>query len=151
VRRIQEEAELEKVVELEQEAFSCHLPHFCFNTPMAGPRREVKLPYREMNIGCPHCRAPLIIGTVMDTILLSRRSCPKCHKEFQEEAHEVTLATEIAALLQATIVHDLIKQLALRKLSQRCPRLSSNETAPNSLKNGSASARTAETRFRGSG
>jgi hypothetical protein len=32
---------------------------------MAAPRREVKLPYREMNIGCPHCRAPLIIGTVM--------------------------------------------------------------------------------------
>jgi len=36
-------------------------PHFCFNTPMAGPRREVKLPYREVNIACPHCRAPLTI------------------------------------------------------------------------------------------
>ena len=57
-------------------------PNFCFNTPMAAPRREVKLPYREMNIGCPHCRAPLIIGTVMDRILLSRRTCPKCGKEF---------------------------------------------------------------------
>jgi len=45
---------------------------------MAGPRREVKLPYREINIGCPHCRAPLIVGTVMETISLSRRSCTKC-------------------------------------------------------------------------
>jgi hypothetical protein len=49
---------------------------------MAGPRRAVKLPYRELNIGCPHCHAPLLIGTVMGTILLSRRTCPKCHKEF---------------------------------------------------------------------
>lgn len=39
-----------------------------------------------MNIGCPHCRAPLIIGTVMDTIRLSRRTCPKCGKEFLREA-----------------------------------------------------------------
>jgi DNA-directed RNA polymerase subunit RPC12/RpoP len=54
----------------------------CFNTPMAGPRREVKLPYRELNIACPHCRAPLTIGTVMDRILLSRRTCSKCGKEF---------------------------------------------------------------------
>jgi len=49
---------------------------------MAGPRREVKLPYREINVGCPHCHAPLVIGTVMETIVLSRRTCPKCHKEF---------------------------------------------------------------------
>jgi hypothetical protein len=35
-----------------------------------------------MNIGCPHYRAPLIIGTVMDRILPSRRTCPKCGKEF---------------------------------------------------------------------
>jgi hypothetical protein len=34
--------------------------HFCFNTPMAAPRREVKLPYREMHVGCPHCRENLI-------------------------------------------------------------------------------------------
>src|SRR5208282_2645093 len=54
----------------------------CFNTRMAGPRREVKLPYREINIACPHCRAPLIIGTVMGRILLSRRTCPQCGKEF---------------------------------------------------------------------
>jgi RNase P subunit RPR2 len=56
--------------------------HFCFNTPMAAPRREVKLPYREMHVGCPHCREPLIIGTVTDRIVLSRRTCPKCGKEF---------------------------------------------------------------------
>jgi len=57
-------------------------PIFCFNTPMAGPRRELKLPYREMSITCPHCRTPLTVGTVMARILLSRRTCPKCGKEF---------------------------------------------------------------------
>ena len=35
-----------------------------------------------MNIACPHGREPLVIGTVMDRILLSRRPCPKCGKEF---------------------------------------------------------------------
>jgi RNase P subunit RPR2 len=45
-------------------------------------RRVVKLPYTEKHMACPHCRAPLVIGTVMDTILLARRICPKCHKEF---------------------------------------------------------------------
>jgi transposase-like protein len=49
---------------------------------MAGARREVKLPYRELYISCPHCHADLTIGTVMDTILVSRRSCPECGKEF---------------------------------------------------------------------
>jgi len=49
---------------------------------MAGSRREVKLPFREINIACQHCRAPLTIGTVMDRILLSRRTCPKCGQEF---------------------------------------------------------------------
>jgi transposase-like protein len=49
---------------------------------MVGPRRQVKLPYRELNIACPHCHAPLTIGTVMERILLSRRTCPKCGKEF---------------------------------------------------------------------
>ena len=49
---------------------------------MAAPRREVKLPYREINIGGPHCRSPLTIGTVMDKIFRSRRTCPKCGKEF---------------------------------------------------------------------
>jgi len=31
---------------------------------------------------CPHCHADLTIGTVMDTILMARRNCPKCGKEF---------------------------------------------------------------------
>ena len=44
---------------------------------MARSRREVKLPYREIHITCPHCRAPLVIGTVMDAILMSRRTCPR--------------------------------------------------------------------------
>jgi hypothetical protein len=56
--------------------------HPCFNTLMAGPRRAVKLPYRELNVACPHCRAPLTIGTVMDRIVLSRRTRSKCGKEF---------------------------------------------------------------------
>jgi DNA-directed RNA polymerase subunit RPC12/RpoP len=49
---------------------------------MGAPRRQAKLPYRELNIACPHCHAPLTIGTVMETILLSRRTCPTCGKEF---------------------------------------------------------------------
>lgn len=64
----------------------------CFNTRLAGPRREVKLPYRGINIACAHCRAPLTIGTAMDRILLSRRTCPKCGKEFviENDVHEET-------------------------------------------------------------
>jgi transposase-like protein len=49
---------------------------------MPGARRQIKLPYTEKRIQCPHCRGDLTIGTVMDKILLSRRTCPKCHKEF---------------------------------------------------------------------
>jgi Zn-finger nucleic acid-binding protein len=49
---------------------------------MGRTRREIRLPYREMNISCPHCRVQLVIGTVMDTILMSRRNCPKCRNEF---------------------------------------------------------------------
>jgi len=49
---------------------------------MARARREVKLPYRELYISCPHCRSPLVIGTIMDKLLMSRRTCPKCAKEF---------------------------------------------------------------------
>jgi transposase-like protein len=49
---------------------------------MAGPRREVKLPYRELYISCPHCQSPLVVGTIMDKLLMSRRTCPKCGKEF---------------------------------------------------------------------
>ena len=47
-----------------------------------GARRAVKLPYTEKNIRCPHCSAELVIGTVTGTILMSRRSCGKCGKEF---------------------------------------------------------------------
>jgi DNA-directed RNA polymerase subunit RPC12/RpoP len=49
---------------------------------MPGARRAVKLPYTEKNIRCPHCKSPLVIGTVMGTILMSRRSCSKCGQEF---------------------------------------------------------------------
>jgi len=49
---------------------------------MAGARRPVKLPYTEKNVRRPHCKAELVIGTVMGTILLSRRNCPKCGQEF---------------------------------------------------------------------
>ena len=49
---------------------------------MPGPRRAVKLPYTEKNIRCPHCKAQLLIGTVMGTIVMSRRNCPKCGHEF---------------------------------------------------------------------
>jgi transposase-like protein len=49
---------------------------------MPGPRRAVKLPYTEKNIRCPHCKAQLFVGTVMGTILMSRRNCPKCGQQF---------------------------------------------------------------------
>jgi hypothetical protein len=49
---------------------------------MAGARRAVRLPYRELYISCPHCRVPLVIGTIMNTPLMSRRNCPKCGNEF---------------------------------------------------------------------
>ena len=49
---------------------------------MPGARRAVKLPYTEKNIRCPHCQAQLLIGTVMGTIVMSRRNCPKCGQEF---------------------------------------------------------------------
>jgi DNA-directed RNA polymerase subunit RPC12/RpoP len=49
---------------------------------MPGARRAVKLPYTEKNIRCPHCQAQLLIGTVMGTIMTSRRNCPKCGQEF---------------------------------------------------------------------
>ena len=48
---------------------------------MPGARRAVKLPYTEKNIRCPHCKASLVIGTVMG-ILMSCRTCPKCSQEF---------------------------------------------------------------------
>ena len=32
-------------------------------------RREIKLPYTEKHMVCPHCRADLIFGTDMDAII----------------------------------------------------------------------------------
>jgi len=51
---------------------------------MAGSRRPLKLPYRELYISCPHCRSSLVIGTIMEK-LSTRRTCPKCAKEFEIE------------------------------------------------------------------
>jgi transcription elongation factor Elf1 len=51
---------------------------------MPGARRAVKLPYIEKDIRCPHCKAQLVIGTVMGTILMSRRNCPKCGQDLIE-------------------------------------------------------------------
>jgi DNA-directed RNA polymerase subunit RPC12/RpoP len=45
-------------------------------------RREIKLLYTEKPMACPHCRVPLMIGTVMGKIVQSTRNCPKCGKEF---------------------------------------------------------------------
>ena len=45
-------------------------------------RREIKLPYTEKTMVCPHCKANLIFGTVMGTIAQSNRTCPKCGKDF---------------------------------------------------------------------
>jgi hypothetical protein len=53
---------------------------------MPGARRAVKLPYIEKDVRCPHCKAQLVIGTVVGTILMSRRNCPKCGQEFLIEA-----------------------------------------------------------------
>jgi RNase P subunit RPR2 len=45
-------------------------------------RREIKLPYTEKAMVCPNCKADLIFGTVMGTIVQSSRTCPKCGKDF---------------------------------------------------------------------
>jgi hypothetical protein len=49
---------------------------------MPGTRRSIKLLYTEKSIHGPHCRADLRIGTVIDTIVLSQRTCTLCDKEF---------------------------------------------------------------------
>jgi transcription elongation factor Elf1 len=49
---------------------------------MAGARREVKLPYTEKHMRCPHCDAGIVVGTVMGKIQMARRTCPVCKKEF---------------------------------------------------------------------
>ena len=62
-------------------------------------RRAVKLPYRELYIECPHCRAPLRIGTLSVEPLMSQRTCPKCGKEF-------------------VIENDVLKKLSTKKPSE---------------------------------
>jgi uncharacterized protein YbaR (Trm112 family) len=52
---------------------------------MAGSRRPDKLPFRELPIVCPYCKARFLIGTVMDVILASRRTCPECAHDFMIE------------------------------------------------------------------
>jgi hypothetical protein len=52
---------------------------------MAGSRRADKLPFRELQIVWPYCKARFLIGTVMDVILASRRTCPECARDFMIE------------------------------------------------------------------
>ncbi len=49
---------------------------------MPGPRRSIKLTLTEIPMKCPHCDARLVIATVMDRIILARRTCPRCEQEF---------------------------------------------------------------------
>lgn len=43
---------------------------------------EPSFPLTEIQINCPHCIAPLIIATVMDTVKFGQRTCPKCGERF---------------------------------------------------------------------
>jgi len=52
---------------------------------MPGARRVIKLPFTEKQMQCPHCRGTLNIPTVMGTITLSSRRCPKCGQDFVVE------------------------------------------------------------------
>jgi len=45
-------------------------------------RRGNKPPHNEKPMNCPHCRAHLTVITVMNTIVLSKRTCPNCGKDF---------------------------------------------------------------------
>jgi hypothetical protein len=49
---------------------------------MPGAKRAFKFPLTEIPVKCPHCKAALVLLTVMDMITLGRRACPKCKKEF---------------------------------------------------------------------
>jgi|SRR5580658_368233 uncharacterized protein YbaR (Trm112 family) len=51
-------------------------------TSVPGARRTIKFPLTEIPINCPHCKAALILATVMDAIKFSQRTCPKCGKSF---------------------------------------------------------------------
>jgi len=52
---------------------------------MSGARRVIKLPFTEKQMQCLHCLATLTVPTVMGTITLSSRRCPKCGKDFVYE------------------------------------------------------------------
>ena len=49
---------------------------------MPGAKRNFKFLLTEIPINCPHCKAALILATVMDTIKFGQRTCPKCEKQF---------------------------------------------------------------------
>jgi len=41
-----------------------------------------KLVFHEHRVVCPYCHTALIFNSPMEVILLARRECPKCGKEF---------------------------------------------------------------------
>ena len=45
-------------------------------------KRVTKLVFHEHRIVCPYCRTALIFNSPMEVILLARRECLKCGKEF---------------------------------------------------------------------
>jgi hypothetical protein len=45
-------------------------------------KRKTKIPIHEHQVTCPLCRTNLTILSPMETILLARRTCPKCKREF---------------------------------------------------------------------
>src|SRR5437660_4065785 len=54
-------------------------PEKCY--PVA-VKRKTKIPIHEHQVTCPLCRTKLTILSPMETILLARRTCPKCKREF---------------------------------------------------------------------
>jgi len=65
---------------------------FIHNSSLAGSKsekcypvavkRKTKIPIHEHQVTCPLCRTNLTILSPMETILLARRTCPKCKREF---------------------------------------------------------------------
>lgn len=47
---------------------------------------------KEREIACPHCKTKLILGSPMDKIILARRTCPKCEKDFLIDNDQVRAA-----------------------------------------------------------
>jgi DNA-directed RNA polymerase subunit RPC12/RpoP len=45
-------------------------------------KRATKLVFHEHRIACPYCRTALIFNSPLEVILLARRECLKCGKEF---------------------------------------------------------------------